>query len=60
MDDAIRGVVHYHCDVLVGPNWEGKNVVEMRFTSGKDSSTVVVDRPTAARLINQLRRGLDG
>lgn len=52
-------LVHYHSDVLIGPNNYGETVVEIRFTSGKGTNSVVIDRATASRLINQLRRGLD-
>lgn len=55
----VLGTVHYHSEVRIGPNYEGKNVVELRLTSGNNTNVVVVDRPTAARLINQLRRSLD-
>lgn len=64
MDDQIRGEVYYWSEVQTGINWEDKSVVELRFTSQitdktYNSSVVVVDRATAARLINQLRRALD-
>lgn len=60
----INGAIHIHSEVEIGTNWEMDGVVELRFslpTNGNNSSTsvVVVDRPTAARLINQLRRALD-
>jgi hypothetical protein len=58
------GVVNQKCDVLVGPNWEGQNVVEMRFIYSPNpkmvsGTTVVIDTATAAKLIRQLQEGLE-
>lgn len=66
MDSSVRisGLIHISSEVVAGQNYEGQGVVQMKFhypTSSKtnSSSTIVVDRATAARLINQLRRALD-
>ena len=49
-----------YSEVKAGPNSEGKPVVKLRFEDGQNSAAVVVvDRATAARLINQLRKELD-
>lgn len=63
--DEIRGAIHTSSEVRAGTNYEGAEVVELRcfyFDGAKSSrsSVTVVDRATAARLINQLRRVLDG
>ena len=55
----INGLVHYASEVRTGTNWEDKQVVQLRFSVNNYTSTVSVDRATAARLINQLRRALD-
>lgn len=51
-------VIHTYSDVTVGPH-DGKSVVELHFVGWQTDTYVVVDRATAARLINQLRRELD-
>lgn len=63
-NDPIRGIVHIHSEVRSGENWDNQRVVELKFTyhdnDKKESHIpVVVDRATAARLINQLRKVLD-
>lgn len=50
--------VHTYSDVTVGP-YNGKEVVELHFVAPGTDNWIVVDRATAARLINQLRRALD-
>ena len=40
-------------------NWEGKPVINMVFTTQNREYHLNIDRATAARLINQLRKVLD-
>lgn len=51
--------VYYHSEVSTDRNLEGKDVVKLHLTFNNNSTVLVIDRPTAARLINQLRRALD-
>lgn len=64
LESPIRGQVYISADVRCGVNWEKRNVVEIQLhlatnANRTDSTTVVVDRGTASKLINQLRRALD-
>lgn len=63
MEKRISGLVHISSEARVGKNYEGTPVAELTFyyqnANRRDTSTIVVDRATAARLINQLRRALD-
>lgn len=51
-------VVHTFSHVTIGP-YNGKEVVELHFVGPGTDNWIVIDRATAARLINQLRRELD-
>ena len=55
----INGAVYYSSKVQVGYNYEQKQVVELRFSTSLYTNVVIIDKATAARLINQLRRALD-
>lgn len=62
--ERIRGTRYIVSEVRIGDYWDGGQAVELKFseqTSDKAryATTVVIDRATAARLINQLRRALD-
>lgn len=64
MSEKIRGVVYITSEVRVGKNFEDESVVELKFSEQTTDklryvSTVVIDKATASRLINQLRRALD-
>lgn len=64
MSDPIRGVVQSSVKARAGLNWEGRVVVELRFTynENEDSTThsaIVLDIGTAASLIAQLSTVLD-
>lgn len=58
-EDQISGLIHTHSDVRTGPNWEGRNVVEVKFSDGNYISNIVIDRITAIRLRDQLRAALE-
>jgi hypothetical protein len=55
----VYGAAHTGSKVLAGVNYENQRVIQLSFESGSHNTIVVVDRATAARLINQLRRVLD-
>lgn len=63
--DGVTATVHHHAAVhhrseaRISPNWPDRAVVEISLTAGNHSHTFVVERVTAARLINQLRLALD-
>lgn len=62
--ERIRGTRYIVSEVRIGDYWAGGQGVELKFSEQTSSetryaTTVVVDRATAARLINQLRRVLD-
>lgn len=64
MDSKIRGLVHINSMIRAGRNFEDERVVELIFEAAQNANhlshtTVVVDRATAARMINQLRKVLD-
>lgn len=57
--DEIRGVVNYYSEVNLGKTYEGQRVAELRFSCNGDTTVVVIDTATAAKLIRQLRKVLD-
>lgn len=57
--DEIRGVVNYYSEVNLGKTYEGQRVAELRFSRNGDTTVVVIDTATAAKLIRQLRKVLD-
>lgn len=58
-EDQIGGAIHTHSDLRTGPNWEGKNVVEIKFSAENYISNIVIDRITAIRLRDQLRLAIE-
>ena len=63
-EQAIHGLTNVNSKVRIGEHYyTKKSVVELKFEELDDgnvhTTTVVVDRATASRLINQLRRALD-
>lgn len=63
-EEPVRGNKFIISEVRIGDYWEGGRAVELRFWDQTTDKTqynakIIVDKATAARLINQLRRALD-
>lgn len=56
---TIDQTVYIDSKVQILDNWEGKPVVNMVFTTQNREYHLNIDRATAAKLINQLRKELD-
>lgn len=63
MSDRILGVFYHSPEVKAGVDFEGKAVVEITAhrtnVNVTERQRLVLDRASAAKLINQLRRALD-
>lgn len=56
---TIDQTVYTNSSVIAEDNWDKKPIVKINFTTQNREYQLNVDRATAARLINQLRKELD-